>query len=103
MKKILFLTGLAVSLWSSPALAQTSSGSTALVRIRESDGWSNVVITYGPGKTEMLELLQNPGKKGQIANAEQLQAIFDKLLVAGYVLQGSIDSPTTSTLIFRKP
>ncbi|UOQ74019.1 hypothetical protein [Hymenobacter cellulosilyticus] len=103
MKKILLLTGLALSLWGSPALAQTSSANTAVVRIRETGGWGNVIVTYGTGKTEMSELQRSPGKKGQITNAEQLQGVLDKLMAAGYVLQGSFSSTDTSTLIFRKP
>ena len=103
MKKILLLLVVAACFRGTPALAQTSSSNTAVVRIRESDAWSNILVTYGPGKTELTELKQYPNYKTQQANAEQIQMVFDKLFAVGYVLEGSLDSPGTSTLIFRNP
>ncbi|UOQ54762.1 hypothetical protein [Hymenobacter cellulosivorans] len=103
MKKILLLTGLALSLCGSPALAQTSPANTAVVRVTEWNGTCTVVVSYGVGKTELLELQSTRGKQGPIVNAEQLQGVFDKLLAAGYVLQGTFSGPSTGTLIFRKP
>ncbi|GAB2956712.1 hypothetical protein GCM10027048_23600 [Hymenobacter coalescens] len=106
MKKLLLLAGLA-GLYCGPVQAQTTPGNTAVVRVRESGGWNNVVVSYGPGKTEMMELIAVPNKKEQVSNAERLQVVFDKLFAAGYVLQGSFsgaeDDNNTSTLIFRKP
>ncbi|RAK63818.1 hypothetical protein [Hymenobacter edaphi] len=72
------------------------------MRGRESGGWNQAIITYGPGKIETVA-----GKKSQEYNARQLQVLFDKLFAQGYGLQGSFtggdQTDSYSTLIFRKP
>ncbi|TGE25941.1 hypothetical protein E5K00_12340 [Hymenobacter aquaticus] len=108
MKRCILICSITAAGWLSsvPTQAQTTSGTTAIVRVRESNGWGNVIVTYGTGKTEIKELKRNPDKKGQIANAEQLQAVIDQLFASGYVLQGSFSAGSEdgpSTLIFRKP
>lgn len=107
MKKLLFLGSLVTTVWYHSAYAQTPTGSTAVVRLREASPWHEAIVTYGPGKTEYIDLKIPVGKKNNIANAESIQAIFDKLYGQGYTLQfdyktGEKDD-LTRTFIFRKP
>ena len=107
MKKLLFLGSIVAAAWGGPAHAQTTSGCTAVVRLREASPWHEAIVTYGPGKTEYIDLKVPIGKKNIIANAESIQAIFDKLYGQGYTLQFDYKSggqdDLTRTLIFRKP
>lgn len=107
MKKLLFLGGIVAATWCSPAYAQNPAGSTAVVRLREASPWHDAIVTYSPGKTEYVDLKIPLGKKNIIANAESIQAMFDKLYGQGYTLQfdyktGEKDE-LTRTFIFRKP
>ncbi|MBF9221647.1 hypothetical protein [Hymenobacter ruricola] len=57
-----------------------------------------ITVTRGAGKTETIPTL-SPASKNNVANAEQLQALFAKLYEEGYALQATAASGAGNTSV----
>jgi hypothetical protein len=116
--KNLFLMGLFFALAASNCLAQTSPATTpvataitgdyVLVRTIEISSAllkSEIIVTYGNGKTENIELDTFSGKK-RIGNTEKIHLVLSRLLDAGYEIisstGGNGDAVFTNTYFLRK-
>jgi hypothetical protein len=87
--------------------AQTANTGTDVIIVRiyeESLKASSILISYGDGKTETMEL-ENTGRKNRGPNAEKINTLFQKILGMGYELISTAatgDNDTTLTYIFQK-
>jgi|SRR5688572_13502491 len=76
-----------------------------IVRIyEESLKSSSIIISYGDGKTETMEL-ESTGRKYRGTNAEKINSLFRKILGMGYELISTAatgENDTVLTYIFQK-
>lgn len=88
MKKKFFLGACLVALASSPAMAQVGVAETVVVTVENNVGL-HVVISRGPGKSEVVEVSYKEIRQNPAAQEERLQQVFDKLFQQGFSLQGT--------------
>jgi hypothetical protein len=92
-------------LFATASYAQTNS-KTVVVRAYEEGASRNLFISYGPDKTEHLNMRGMNGDKEQQRVTEQLQGVIERLYNEGYTLKGTTSGGTqdrfVSTYIFRK-
>jgi hypothetical protein len=87
--------------------AQASNTDVDVIIVRvyeESLKASSIVISYGDGKTETMEM-ESTGRKYRGPNAEKINSIFQKILGMGYELissAGTGENDTILTYIFQK-
>jgi hypothetical protein len=106
MKKLLFLGACLVALASSPAMAQTGGADIVTMKVKESFGTLQIIISRSTGKPEVLNFPQKDLKEDGAIEAATQQVIA-KLYQEGYALKGSFGgsypaSGTRSTLVFTK-
>ncbi|MFD2721332.1 hypothetical protein ACFST9_21635 [Hymenobacter monticola] len=105
MKKLLFLGACLWALSVNPVLAQTATPDIAVVRVHEYDTSTQLALTYGEGKTEILKFDNGVRDKSLMASAEGCHRLMLKLYQAGYTLQSTFSgtptaSSTVTTLVF---
>jgi hypothetical protein len=110
MKKLFFLWACLVALASSPVMAQTGVVETVVVTV-ENDIGLHIVISRGPGKSEVVEVSYKEVRQNPAAREEELQQVVDKLFRQGFGLQGTYGGGgagrsgsfySKNTLIFTK-
>jgi hypothetical protein len=95
MKKLFFLGACLVVLASSPVKAQTGGSDVVVVRVDESGLKKvQVIIAYGNGKTELVEVdvNRNPNEERTKAAVEVYQKVLQKLHQEGYRLKATSTS-----------
>jgi hypothetical protein len=105
MKKLLLLCVCLLAL-ASPLRAQNNpSADIVVVRVRDGGGDFQVLITRGPGKSELLKFDGGLTDKKFMQSGEGYYTFLSKLYGEGYKLQNSFVNATDSsltTLIFIK-
>ena len=83
-----------------------NTSKTVVVRLYEIINHRNLVISYGNGKTEIVEAPGVVGEKDQKASTEQIQQVVDRLYNEGFHLVtttgGAHPGGPVSTFIFRR-
>lgn len=88
MKKLFFWGACLVALASGPAVAQTGGVETVVVTVENNLGL-HIVISRGPGKSEVVEVSYKEVRQNPTAEEEGLQQVFNKLFQQGFSLQGT--------------
>lgn len=110
MKKLLILSTCLWALGFNPTLAQTGGVETVVVTV---DDYLTlrIIISRGPGQSEVVEVPLKDIRQHPTARQETLQREFNKLFEQGFALQGTYGGGATdrggsfmghSTLVFTK-
>lgn len=106
MKKLLFLGACLLALASQPVMAQSPSPEVITVKILDNQYNFSILVTYGEGKNEYVEVTNSQSIKNRMAKEEAVQHMLSKLYQAGYSLKGTYGagnrSDSVNTLVFVK-